>query len=294
MPSPPLFAFEVVALVGFFILGSLVGSFLNVCIWRLPRGATIGRPRRSFCPRCGRTLRWHDNVPLLSFVLLRGRCRYCGGRISGRYPAVELLTALLFPLIYHRQGIQVGTGVGQLTLMMLMTALLIVAAAIDVEFLIIPDEIVVFGMLGGLLAGFLLPGLHVGQASYHTYEALTGHVHLDGLIGAVVGAVGGGGIVLLFALFGAIIFQQEALGFGDVKLMAMVGAFFGWKVVLIAFFLGPFFGLLYGIPVLVMHDEHVMPYGPFLAMGAVLALIFRGELTYYAELIEELARMILG
>ncbi|MHC4789590.1 MAG: prepilin peptidase, partial [Planctomycetota bacterium] len=99
MPSPPLFAFEVVALVGFFILGSLVGSFLNVCIWRLPRGATIGRPRRSFCPRCGLTLRWHDNVPLLSFVLLRGRCRYCGGRISGRYPAVELLTALLFPLI---------------------------------------------------------------------------------------------------------------------------------------------------------------------------------------------------
>lgn len=283
-----------VAIVWLFLFGLVVGSFLNVCIWRIPRGWTIGRPRRSVCPRCGASLRWYDNVPLLSFVVLRGRCRYCGGPVSWRYPAIELLTALTFPLIYFRQGAQGGADVGVLLVMMLVVALLIVASAVDLEFLIIPDEVTVFGLLGGLVAGFLLPQLHVGPASYQTYEGLTGILRLDGLIASAIGAVGGGGMVLAFAIFGTVIFQQEALGFGDVKLMAMVGAFFGWKVVLVAFFLAPFVGLLYGIPLLLAKGEHIMPYGPFLSLAAGLTLIFRETLCHYAELLEQLYRLIAG
>jgi len=142
--------------------------------------------------------------------------------------------------------------------------------------------------------GFLLPQLHVGPASYQTYEGLTGILRLDGLIASAIGALGGGGMVLAFAIFGTVIFQQEALGFGDVKLMAMVGAFFGWKVVLVAFFLAPFVGLLYGIPLLLAKGEHIMPYGPFLSLAAGLTLIFRETLCHYAELLEQLYRLIAG
>ncbi|MHC4592598.1 MAG: prepilin peptidase, partial [Planctomycetota bacterium] len=212
MPLATLFAFDVFALAGFFVFGCLVGSFLNVCIWRLPRGTSIGRPKRSFCPHCNSSLRWHDNIPLVSFIVLKARCRDCGGPISARYPTVELLAGLVFSLIYFRQGVQAGTDVGEIAAMMLVASLLIAASAVDLEFLIIPDEITVFGMLGGLVAGFLLPGLHVGSGSYHTFEALTGHAHLDGLIGAGIGALGGGAMVLVFALLGRLVFQREALG----------------------------------------------------------------------------------
>jgi len=285
---------QAVGVLWFFVLGIVVGSFLNVCIYRIPRGGTIGRPRRSFCPRCGVALRWYDNIPLASFIALQGRCRDCGEPISWRYPAAELLTGLLFSLIYFRQGAQVGTDVGQLIVMLLVTTLLVFASAVDVEFTIIPEEATVFGMLGGLLAGFLLPQLHVGAADYQTFERLTGFAHLDGLIGSAIGAVGGGLMVLFFALFGRVVFQKEALGFGDVTLMAMVGSFLGWKVVLVAFFLAPFFGLLYGLPLLILKDEHVMPYGPFLSLGAVLTLVFRESLCQYPTLLQHLPGSLFG
>jgi leader peptidase (prepilin peptidase)/N-methyltransferase len=281
-------------IVWWFLLGLVVGSFLNVCVWRVPRGQTIGTPRRSFCPRCGASLRWHDNIPLLSFVLLGARCRDCGAPVSWRYPAVELLTGLTFALVYFRQRVQAGAGVGEMIVMLLVVALLIAASAVDLEFLIIPDEVSFFGLLGGLLAAFLLPQLHVGPASYQTYEGLTGMMRLDGLIASGIGAVGGGGMVLAFGLLGTLIFQQEALGFGDVKLMAMVGAFFGWKVVVVSFFLAPFVGLLYGIPLLMTKGEHIMPYGPFLSLAAGVTIVFREGLCRYAELLEQLYALLFG
>jgi leader peptidase (prepilin peptidase)/N-methyltransferase len=294
LPAAGLTALEGVALAGFFVLGLIVGSFLNVCIWRMPRGMSVNFPRRSLCPHCGHSLSWSDNIPLLSFALLRGRCRYCAGPVSWRYPVVELITALLFSLVYFRQRVQVGTDVGQIGVMLLVVALLIVASGIDLEFLIIPDEISGFGVLGGLLAGFLMPQLNVGHLNYQTFESLTGHPHLDGLIASAIGAVGGGGMVLACALLGQAVFQKEAMGLGDVKLMAMIGAFFGWKVVLMAFFLAPFVGLLYGLPMLLMHDEHVMPYGPFLSLGAVVTLVFRDDLCRYPQMLEDLARLLTG
>jgi len=257
----------------FLILGCIIGSFLNVCIWRLPRGLSISKPSHSFCPHCEAPIRWHDNIPLLSFALLGGKCRRCRGAISWRYPLVEGLTGVLFAAAYLAHP---AAPIGTVIIMALLIALLIVASAIDMEFLIIPDEISLFGLLGGLAAGFMLPELHVGEASHHTFASLTGLWHLDGLLGSGVGAAVGGGLTLVTAVFGSIIFRREAMGIGDAKLMAMVGAFMGWKVAVIGFFVAPLFGLLYGVPLLLLKDEHVMPYGPFLSSASVLVIIFRG------------------
>jgi len=267
----------------FFVLGAVVGSFLNVLIYRLPNGLSINEPRRSFCPLCKNPIAWRDNIPILSYLLLRGRCRHCHAPISLRYPLVEAATGLMFALVYFRQGAQAGTDMGQVVVMLLLVSLLVVASAVDMDWLIIPDEISFFGLAGGLLAGLLLPGLHVGPASFQSFQSLTGHPHLDGLIASAIGLLGGGLLVLFMALVGSVIFRKEAMGFGDVKLMAMVGAFFGWKVAVIAFFLSPFIGLLYGIPLALLTDEHVMPYGPFLSIGAILAIVFRDGLCGYLD-----------
>ena len=283
-----------ILLIGTFALGCAVGSFLNVVIWRVPLGLRINEPSRSFCPRCESWIRWYDNIPIISFLLLRGRCRDCGEPISWRYPAVELITGLLFALVYYRQGVQVGTGPGVVIVMMLVTAMLIVASGIDIDWLIIPDELSLGGLLGGLLAGLLLPQLHLGNEVYHTFSAATEHPHLMGLAGAGVGALAGGGTVLVCALVGFLIFRREAMGIGDAKLMAMFGAFFGWKAAVISFFIAPFIGLLYGIPLLLMDDEHVMPYGPFLSIAGLLTIIFRTSLTSRLEPFEDLLGLLLG
>jgi len=296
LPTAALGPIDVAITVWVFALGCAVGSHLNVWIWRLPRGISVDDPRRSVCPRCGCPIRWRDNVPLLSFILLKGRCRVCGAPISPRYFVVEALTGTLFALIYYRQGVQVGVEPAELLIMMLAVSLLIVASAVDLDYFIIPDEVSVFGIMGGLLAGFLVPGLHVGTASYHTYSALTGHRHVDGLIASAIGAFGGGGLMVVAALVGFAIFRREAMGLGDAKLMAMIGAFFGWKVVIATFFLAPFLGMLYGLPLILTSGEHVMPYGPFLSMGAVFTIVFRNRMCDLLGLLRpivELARMAL-
>jgi len=285
---------EVLILVWAFGVGCAVGSFLNVCIWRLPRGMKVNEPPRSICPECGQMIAWYDNIPLLSFLVLGGRCRHCGAAISWQYPVVEGITGILFALIYWRQGLVVGTGPDQLIIMMLLASLLVVASAVDMKFYVIPDEISVFGLVAGLFAGLLLPGLHVGVRPYHTFTALTGLRHLDGLMGSMLGAAVGGGMVFFFALVGELVFRREALGFGDVKLMAMVGAFLGWKVAVATFFISPFFGLFYGLPLLLLKGEHVMPYGPFLSGGAFIAMLFRTSVCRYLAPLEQLIRLALG
>jgi len=276
-----------------FAFGTVVGSFLNVCIWRIPRGLSVTRPLRSLCPHCGRPIRSWDNVPLLSFLMLRGRCRDCAAPISWRYPFVEGLTGLLF---LGLSVLQRDSGPGQVIVMGLVVCLLIVASGVDIEFSIIPDELSAFGLIGGLLAGLLLPQLHVGDQPYHTFRTLTGTYHLDGLIGSAIGAAAGGALVLLFALVGALIFRKEAIGMGDAKLMAVVGAFLGWKVAVLSFFLSPFFGLLYGVPLLLFKERHVMPFGPFLSVGAVLVILMRpvacGYLNAYLDLVMEIVRLL--
>lgn len=277
-----------------FVFGCMVGSFLNVCIWRLPRGMGINAPRRSFCPLCEAPIEWYDNIPLVSFAALGRRCRACGGAISWRYPAIEGLTGLLFALLYYRQSVRVGADAGQVAVMMLATGLLIVGSAVDMEWLIIPDEISLYGILGGLTAGLLIPRLHVGDRSYHTFSHPAIGAHLGGLSASLLGAIVGGGIVLACAGVGFLIFRREAMGIGDAKVLGMIGAFFGWKVAVLTFFLAPFMGLLYGLPLLVTRDEHVMPYGPFLGIGAVLAILFRTPLCARLVPLERLFGMLVG
>lgn len=289
--------YQIVVAVFVFVTGLMVGSFLNVCIWRLPRGQTVSEPRNSECPRCHTQLSVWDNIPLLSFLFLRARCRYCGQPISWRYPLVEALTAVVFAAIYVGQGVVADTDPGQVVIMLLLAGLLIAASGIDLEYRIIPDEISVYGVIGGLMAGLLLPGLHVGTEPYHTWAGLTGVGAIDGFLAAVIGALGGGGLVLFFAVLGALIFRQDALGIGDVKLMAMVGALVGWKIAFITFFLAPFFGLVYALPLLIFKDEHHMPYGPFLSAGALLTIVLRTQacavLEHYGRALRQIVYAIL-
>ena len=260
-------------------LGCSVGSFLNVVIWRMPRGMSVRKPKRSFCPRCGTPIMWYDNLPVLSFLMLGRRCRACREPISWRYPAVELLTGLLFALVYFRLGVRGAAAPGELVLVMLVASLLVAGSAIDMDWYIIPDEINVFGIVGGLLAGVLMPmsGLHVGEEAWHTFSTASAGP-MAGLLASGIGALAGGGTVLVCALGGFLIFRKEAMGIGDAKLMAMVGAFFGWKIAVVAFFISPFIGLVYGVPLLLRKGEHVMPYGPFLSVGVIITVLFRESL----------------
>jgi len=239
-----------------FIFGAIVGSFLNVCIYRMPKGESIVRPA-SRCPRCREPIKWHDNIPVLSYVLLRARCRSCGARISVRYAVVEILTALLFLALYLTFGVKaisiIYAG---------LVSALIVATFVDFDIQEIPDEISLGGLAAGLILSFFFPCLH-GQ--YST---------LAGLIQSALGALAGGGSIYLMGLFGTIIFRKEAMGEGDVKLMAMVGSFLGWKMALLAFFIAPLFGSAAGIALKIKDGRETIPYGPYLSMAALTAIFF--------------------
>lgn len=242
------------AVVAAFFAGLAVGSFLNVCIWRLPREEQVVRGR-SRCPACGAVIRWYDNIPLASFIRLRGRCRCCRGRISRRYPAVEVLTGLALAAVVGRWGIG-GPGLVYAVLL----CALIVVSFIDAAEQIIPDVITVPGLALAVAAGLAWPALHGVEGRMASAQA------------SVLGAAVGGGSIYLMGLLGRCLFKKEAMGLGDVKLMAMLGAVLGWPRVLLAFLLAPIFGSLVGIPLKWRHGTELIPYGPFLSLAAVLAL----------------------
>jgi len=239
-----------------FVLGAIVGSFLNVCIYRMPRSESISHPG-SHCPACKKLIFWHDNIPLLSFLILKARCRFCKAAISWQYPLVELLTALLFLLFYNYFGLS-----WQLLAYLVLVCGLIVSTFIDIEHRIIPDEISVGGIAVGLLFSFLLPEM---QNTAVPWRAL-----LFSLIGAVVG----GGIIFIMGLIGDWIFKKESIGGGDVKLLAAIGAFLGWQKVLLAFFVAPLFGAIIGIIIKIKTKESIIPYGPFLSLAALISLFW--------------------
>ncbi|MCM8778587.1 MAG: prepilin peptidase [Candidatus Omnitrophica bacterium] len=239
-----------------FIFGSFVGSFLNVCISRLPEGKSIIHPR-SHCPHCKKTILWYDNLPLISYFLLGGRCRYCKTKISLRYFVVELLTAGLFLFLYLKYELSV-----KFFIYSLLFSNLIIATFIDFKFQIIPDVISVSGMFLGLLLSFVFPTIH--GVSSHKLAVM------DSLSGLLLG----GGMIWLTGVLGKLIFKKEAMGFGDVKLMAMLGAFLGWKKIIFTFFLAPFLGLIFGIISLIKTKSHYIPYGPFLSLASFVSLIW--------------------
>lgn len=244
-------------------LGLVVGSYLNVVVHRLPRAESTVHPR-SRCPQCGAQLRVRDNLPLLSFVLLRGRCRQCGAPISWRYPVVEAATGALF------FGCVSSFGVSWHTLAAaLFGSLLIALAAIDLEHFLLPDALTLPGIAAGLLIAV--------RADWIDWR--------EALLGA---AIGGGGLWLVAQAW-MLLRHEEGMGLGDVKMLAMVGAFLGWQGVLLTVFLGSLAGALFGLTWIAIGKFDLssrLPFGVFLAGGA-LAALFAGPalVARYARLL---------
>lgn len=251
-----------------FIFGSLVGSFLNVCIHRMPRNESIVWPG-SHCPHCNQPIPWYLNIPLVSYILLVGRCRHCKKPISVRYFIVELLTALAFIVVVRRYGI----GYEALIYAVLFCGL-IIATFIDIAYRIIPDEI----SLGGIAAGFLL---NAGRGFLNASGAYDLGPAVDSFLGIIVG---GGIIFLMGFVFDLVYFrllkrppiqgETESMGGGDVKLLAMIGAFAGWKAAVLTFFIAPFLGIMVGIVNMIVKKDHLIPYGPFLSLAACISIFW--------------------
>ena len=233
--------------VAVFLVGACIGSFLNVVIHRLPRGESIVSPR-SRCPGCGRAIRAWENIPIVSFIVLGGKCAGCGGAISWRYPAVELLTAAGFAAIFLLDG----PGI-PLFPDLLFFSLLVPIAFIDIDHRIIPDEL----SLGGLAAGLLLSFLPGGEWK-----------------GSVAGALLGGGILYATAFLYEKVRGAEGMGGGDIKLLTMIGAFLGWRGALATIFFGAFLGAAGGMLAMRKGGEGLktaIPFGPYLCVAALLS-----------------------
>lgn len=258
-----------------FAWGACVGSYLNVCIYRIPEGLSTVRPR-SHCPNCKTLIPWHLNVPLAAFLLLRGRCRSCGVSISPRYFLVELLTAVLFLLALLKfplssapppLGLVPAEHWALLPVYWLIIGGLILGTFIDFAHMILPDRVTLGGIAFGLLLSLAIPSLQ-GTDS-----------HVRALAASAFGAAMGWGLIWLVRNLGSLAFRQEAMGFGDVKLMGAVGAFLGWKAVLFNILVSSLAGSLVGIALVVLRRREMqgkIPYGPYIALAAVLWL-FWGE-----------------
>ncbi|MFH1440932.1 MAG: prepilin peptidase [Candidatus Omnitrophota bacterium] len=256
-----------------FIIGSVIGSFLNVCIHRMPyEGYSLVKPS-SHCPHCKKPIAWYDNVPILAYILLAGKCRWCKAKISPRYFVVELLTALTLLFLYSQFGVSYN-----LFVYFIFLCGLIVATFIDIQHRIIPDEI----SLGGMAVGFLLVSFK--GINFHPFG-----FNYRPMLNSFLGIIIGGGIIYLTGfIFDLIYFkllkkppiqgETESMGGGDVKLLAMIGAFLGWERALLTFFLAPFFGAIVGIINLAVKKDHTIPYGPFLSMAAVLSLFWADKI----------------
>ncbi len=234
-----------------FILGAVVGSFLNVCIYRLPREESLVSPA-SRCPRCRHAIAWYDNIPLFSYILLRGRCRSCGEPIGARYFLVEALTAVMALFTYGQFGITLACLAA-----FLFVATLIVITFIDIEHQIIPHEIILPG-----IPFFLLTAVFVMGVPF-----------LDAFLGIMVGI----GTLYLVAVYYEQLTGIEGMGGGDVNLMGMLGAFLGWKSLLFILMTGAFTGAVVGIVMMINKGKtmkYAVPFGPFLSLGAVIYLFW--------------------
>jgi leader peptidase (prepilin peptidase) / N-methyltransferase len=251
-----------------FIFGSLVGSFLNVCIVRMPHEKSIVQPG-SHCVHCKKPLVWHDNIPFISYLALTGRCRFCREKISPRYFIVEFITASAFLTFYLHFGLT-----SLLLPYLVMVSCFIVATFVDFEHRIIPDEISVGGMLAGLIFSLFIPALH--GIVPDPQQVVVGHLYSLGL--SLLGILVGGGSIYAMGVLGDFLFKKESMGGGDVKLLAMIGAFLGWKMAVLTFFVAPFFGAVFGIIEKIRTKDTAIAYGPFLALGALICLFWGNEI----------------
>jgi leader peptidase (prepilin peptidase) / N-methyltransferase len=264
------------------IFGAVIGSFLNVVIHRVPREQSIVFPN-SACPSCRNSLRFYDNIPILSFLILRGRCRSCRNPISIRYPIVEAITAILFVLV----TIQNGTSLA-LLFDLVFVAALIALIFIDAEHMILPNVITYPGMVFAIIARVTIPYL-AGPGQLDDLPGLIQRLPPNlplwsvSLIGAALGALVGGGSLWLMGFIWEKLRGVEAMGLGDVKMMLMVGGFLGWRLAILTIFVGVFSGSLVGIAVMLRRGNRnlqmMLPFGIFLGAGAIASLLIGHQIV---------------
>jgi leader peptidase (prepilin peptidase)/N-methyltransferase len=238
-----------------FVLGTVVGSFLNVCIYRIPAGVSIVSPR-SRCPKCETPIPWYLNIPILSWVLLRGKCAQCKNPISVRYPLIEALNGLLFALVFYYFFLSWATPV-----FFVFMSMLVVITFIDLDHQIIPNVISLPGIVLGFFASFLIPWVP----------------WVDSLLGIALG----GGLIWGIAAGYRLLMGVDGMGMGDAKLLAMIGAFLGWQAVLPVVFIGSIVGSAIGVPFMFFKGgggKFAIPFGPFLSLGAVVYLFWWGAM----------------
>src|SRR5712692_7128798 len=253
------------------VFGAIIGSFLNVVIHRVPREQSIVFPK-STCPSCRARIRAYDNIPILSFLILRGRCRKCGARISARYPAVEALVALLFAAVTWQDGLSFA-----LAFDLAFTAAMVALIFIDADHMILPNAITYPGILFALITRVAVPYL-AGPSHFDDLPQILSllppqyPLWLVSLIGAAIGALAGGGSLWLMGFLWEKLRGVEAMGFGDVKMMFMVGAFLGWRLTILTVLLGAVTGSLAGIAVMLKRGRNLqmmLPFGIFLGIGSI-------------------------
>lgn len=247
---------ELLIVIYFFILGCIIGSFLNVVIYRLPNKISIVTPR-SHCPKCKHQLKWHENIPLFSYLFLKGKCSNCKTKISPRYFLIELVTGLLFALIVYFLGINFTS-----IIYIILGCVFICIFFIDIDYYIIPDTMILIIMALGLIS--LITDLFIDVSSLEVLDRIFGFVAF-------------GGVFLLIAIIGEKALKREALGGGDIKLVAACGLLIGWKLMILGVFGGALIALLVEIPNILLkrrEREAEIPFGPYLVLGIYLSTLF--------------------
>jgi len=246
------------------LFGLALGSFMNVCIYRIPLKRSIVSPPSS-CPNCGEKVRFYDNIPLISYLVLLGKCRHCRTPLAWHYPVVEALTGLLSMALFIRYGISY-----QYFLYLLFTATLLTISFIDLHHKIIPDILSLSGIVAGLAAAFV-----PGTVSWSD---------------SIIGIIAGGGSLFLVAVIYERITGREGMGGGDIKLLAMIGAWMGWRQLHLIVLISSLTGAIVGVAFLLMAGKGFrvrIPFGPFLSLGAILCFFFGSELlNWYLRLLQ--------
>ena len=257
----PLWYIIVIMGIIIFFFGLVFGSFANVVILRLPKGKSLVTPG-STCPSCGKAIRFYDNIPLLSYLLLRAKCRFCRKKISGRYFLVELLSGILFLAMYAKFGID-----ARFFVYTLFAYSLLIVGFIDIDTFLISDVIVLPMVVLGLMFSILLPGMH------NNLDARISGLY--SFAGILLGAV----LLVALSFFGKLLFRKDAMGGGDVKLLAMIGAFLGWKSIFLTIFFASLLGTVISLSLIACKKKSIedyVPFGPYLGLGALISLFYKG------------------
>ncbi|MDD4873223.1 MAG: prepilin peptidase [Kiritimatiellae bacterium] len=256
-----------------FAFGACIGSFLNVCIYRIPRELSVVKPR-SFCPNCNTPIPWYNNIPLFTYLFLRGKSKCCDREISFRYFLVEAITAVLFLLVWLKFDLLPGSralGLVPITdwrlvpVYWLVVSGLILGTFVDFEHLIIPDRVTLGGIVSGIILSFALPSLHLEDS------------HIISLLYALLGTLVGGGMLWGLAIFGKMLFHKDAMGFGDVKLLGALGAFLGTKAVFFNVLISSLIGSIAGVSLILAKKQTMqsrIPYGPYIAFAAIIWILW--------------------